>query len=225
MKNQSNFTESILSGTQIQKYDVKSVDYKLENERYNIFIRYPELQSDFLNLNSRKINEMIKIEALKKANEYEQDVEDEYDLGHIELEINYEIKYFSESYISIIFQGLFSARRAAHPTSLFYTLNIDLKNTKRIRLEDMTNIDKSFVKHFRKVIKNIQKTKSYPAAYEYFADIPNEELLKYLKSSDDLENHCETFSYFTDKKICVVYTVPHPIGDYTIVKMDMERFR
>lgn len=222
INNSTNFTKSILIDTQLEKHDIKSIDYQLENERYNIFIQYPELQCYFLGSNLEKINEMIKNEALKKAVEYEQDADDEYDLGHVTLEINYEIKYFSESYISITFKRDFTARRAAHPTSLFYTLNIDLKKAKHIKLGDMANVDEYFVRCFRKAIKDRQKTNPYPAAYDYFTDISDKRILEYLKSSDCLKNHCETFSYFTYNQICIVYTVPHSIGDYTIVEIDMK---
>lgn len=44
INNSTNFIKSILIDTQLEKHDIKSVDYQLENERYNIFIQYPELQ-------------------------------------------------------------------------------------------------------------------------------------------------------------------------------------
>ena len=220
--NSYDFIKLISSDTQIEKSDIEPVIYKLQNNYYNIYITYPQFKSDSNIINLEQINEIIKLGALREAVDCEKDTDDKYDMGHTELTLNYDIKYLSKSYISIVFQGFFNPRRAPHGTHLFYTLNIDLKTSKLIKLEDMTNIDEKFLKLFREVIKNLQ-AEPFCDIDTYFSDISDEKILEYLKSSDDSENNNEVFSYFTDKQICVVYPVPYAVGNHTIVKIDVEK--
>lgn len=224
VQNSSNFIKSILVDSHIKKYEVESNIYTYRDEYKNIVIEYPCLKADFSDQKVSEINDFIKAEAIKLCDGYDY-VYEVKDYNYLELRINYEIEYLSDSYLSIVYKGLANPYWANHPTHLFYTLNIDLCSTKCIKLEDMIEINDRFLNLFKEQIEN-HKAEPYPDVDIYFAKIPDNQILKYLKSSDNLERGTESYygvySYFTDKEVCVVYPVPYAVGNHTVIKIDMD---
>lgn len=224
-QNSSNFIRSILTDSQTEKYEIESNTYSYQDGYKNILIEYPSLKTDFSEQNLEIINELIKTEAIKLGSAYDY-VYEVKDYNYLELKLNYEIKFLSDSYLSIVYKGLVNPWWANHPTHLFYTSNIDLNNEKHIRLEDMVRVDDQFLKLFKEVIENHQ-AEPYPGVDIYFNRFSDDEILKYLKSSDNLDcsskNYYGVFSYFTDKDICVAYPVPYAVGNHTIIKIDMDK--
>ena len=227
ISNPYNFINSIYLDSQTGKYGIESDKYLFQDAYKDILIEYPRLKTDYYDSKIDSINDFIKTEAIKLGNDYNY-VYEAKDYNCLELKLNYEVKYLSDSYLSIVYKGLVTPKWANHPTHLFYTLNIDLRSAKYVRLEDMVEINDEFVKIFKRKIGN-HKAEPYPEVDAYFTNIPDDQILKYLKSSDNLcresKNYYEVFSYFTDKEICVVYPVPYAVGNHTIVKLDMDNLQ
>ena len=207
----SDFINTILSETEIDKNDFITAEYKFQN----VLIKFPNLNNNSIISNRDEINKFIENNSLEILNIYnEKDVNN----GNLKLEIDYKIEYYSKTFLSITFSGMGYVQRTAHPNNLFYTLNVDLHNLQLIKLEDMVKIDEHFLNLFRKSIKN-SETEPNKNAGVYFDDIPNEIILHNLKTESNLFENREVYSYFTNKHINIVYLMPYVVGSYTIIKI------
>ncbi|MCL2088717.1 MAG: hypothetical protein FWH14_04465 [Oscillospiraceae bacterium] len=191
----SNFMEFILSDIQIENYSMETEEYKKQNVR----ILYPKLNSHFSRSKLDQINEMIRIGTLDLF--FNGDFEDDFSHEMSVYELEYEIKYFSTSYISIVYKGYFNVYRSAHPTHLFYTLNIDLNSMEPISLKDIVDIDEVFLRKFTNAIDDDI----------YFQNISDENILKNLEKTAS--------AYFTKTHLYIVYYLPFILGNYTIIEI------
>ena len=64
------------------------------------------------------------------------------------IDINYKIVCQEPEFLSIIYSGVGNVSGAAHPSNLFYTTNLDITNTKILRLNDIVDINDDFVNMF-----------------------------------------------------------------------------
>jgi len=161
---------------------------------------------------SDRVNQAIKEEAYLALNAYDLDFfEPEEQLS---LEIDYEIKWKTDELISIIFSGLGYIQGTAHPNHFFYTLNIDAKTAKKVRLADRVTIDDSFMQAIYQAARDIPEPELHDAFIGHYKNA--EQLLEYLATADSLENGFENqldvFSYFTPTAIGVSL----PIGTYHV---------
>jgi hypothetical protein len=116
--------------------DSKSDDKLIYN------IKYPQISGLSDNEKQKKINSTLKDEALKVLKYYENP------FGSVELNIHYEIVLKNTNILSIQYWGLGSISNAAHPNSLFFTTNINIKKGDKLRLKDIVNMDKNFANKF-----------------------------------------------------------------------------
>jgi hypothetical protein len=67
-----------------------------------------------------------------------------WDVAHTEDgDINFHIHYKDDNYISFTFGG--TVFTGAHPSSFIWSVNVDIKNKKRLTLKDIVKIDTAFV--------------------------------------------------------------------------------
>jgi len=171
----------------------------------DIDIKYPVLPEY-----SATINEMIKQEALRVLDAYEIDVPEEERLS---LEIDYEIKLKTDDLISIVFEGLGYIQGTAHPNNFFYTLNIDAKTAKKVRLADRVTVDDSFIQAVYQAARDIPEPEIYDAFMNSYED--KDALLQRLydaDGSDDWPQGTSAFSYFTPTSVGVSL----PIGTFHV---------
>lgn len=183
------------------------VSYTILTKTYkdkDIVIRYPQIVNLDNTNKQRKINSIIKSEALKVLNYYKGDE------NNTSLEINYNIKLNNGRLLSIIYSGAGYVKGSAHPNNLFYSTNINVDNGTTIRLSNIVNINKTFIEKLK------EKNTNTAGVFDNFTD---EELIKMLVNGDSLdsigtESQTDVFSYFTKDSLGVSLSVPHAIGDH-----------
>ncbi|WP_353846269.1 MULTISPECIES: DUF4163 domain-containing protein [unclassified Clostridium] len=213
-------------------YFFKQINYYLYiNEKgvyiNNIKINYPELKNSNDNEKLKSINRYLKEGALKALDDY---VKDDPNLKAVNLNVNYDVKFKNEKYISIVYRGEVNANGAAYPSSIFYTTNVDLESGNIIRLSDYSNVD-DILNELKdpKNIKVIAENDELAAAQkEFILNIGNDKLISMLKNADfhkvngNIESPKEgVYSYLHKDSVVISLQVNHAIGDhaeFTLIK-------
>lgn len=182
-------------------YEINSNEYTYKLNGNNVLIKYPVLISDKFDFTI--INDTIKETAL---NIFSIDKE-----VNQEINIEYEVTFSNNSFISIVFKGLINATSSAHPSNIFYTLNINIENSSKIRLTDIYNIDDDFVEICRNELK--KQLDSNIAIY-----LDNE--LKDMLINSDQKS--EVYSYYKEKSVGISFPTIHVIGDHSEIEISKE---
>jgi len=186
-----------------------SVDYEIIKQAYidgEITVSYPQITKLSDSKGQEKINEIIKTEALKIANGWT-------DQDKVTIDINYEIKWQGAGLLSIEYSGYLNPHGAAHPTNVFYTTSINMREGKRLQLKDLVNIDDNFV-------ERMKKGKIIAVSPEITFDslgYSNDDLIKAFKTADvrgNPEDTYGTFCYFTNDSLGISLEVCHALGDH-----------
>ena len=188
----------------IYKIDSKTYTYTLNGN--NVSIKYPVLNSNEMNLSS--VNELIKQTALSGFNE-DEEVEQQID-------IDYEVIFYNNEFISIAFTGLANTITAAHPNNIFYTLNIDIKKGTKITLTDVYNIDNNFIE----IYKSEFKRQINPEIAMYLENYTDKELKEMLNNADKANDGM--FSYYTDTTIGISLPTIFAIGNYSKIEINRD---
>lgn len=187
-------------------YEIEDYAYTYTMNENNILIKYPILLSNKTDLTS--VNELIKERALSFF-----DIDEEV---RQTMNIDYSVKYKDDQLISIAFIGMLNANLAAHPTNIFYTLNMDLKNSYNIKLADRYIIDENFIKVCKNEIEK-QVDSNNRAYLENYTD----EELKELLSNADTEQSA-TFTYYTNNALGISFPTIFAIGNHCEIEIDKE---
>lgn len=135
------------------------------------------------------------------------------------LTVSYEIKGNTEAWLSLFYLADFNSSYSAHPSNLIYTTNIDTKQSRRIRLSDIVELNEAFVKEFRtwKLVDSLEdKNEIQEAIYDYINHISDEELLAGFRAADQIGsgNVRGIYSYLTNDSIGISIEVPNYAGDH-----------
>jgi len=186
--------------------------YKIISETYDnnkgTKISYPQISNLSDAEKQKELNEIIKNEALK-GNNYYKDVD-----GKVTIDINYKIVCQEPEFLSIIYSGVGNVSGAAHPSNLFYTTNLDITNTKILRLNDIVNINDDFV---NMLINGSFKAVNSEYAAEYKSEInmlTREDWKKGLLDADPSDKMGSEFSYMTKDSLGISIGVMHALGDH-----------
>lgn len=197
--------------------------YEIVDEVYSkdhVKINYPQIKNyaDAVKLDS--INKDLKNAALSIVNIY---VENNTNINDINMEVNYEVKTKNNKYISIAFNGLVNIKGTAYPTSIFYTVNIDLEKGSIVGLSDYANVQ-DVLKKLKKLddVKMLSENEELIEAQKsVIKNISDDELLNILKDADfhQKDGVIEipkkgAYSYMEDNKIVISIPMIHAIGDH-----------
>lgn len=190
-------------------YKISEVTLTKNTYNNNIAIKYPQLVSDVKDYS--KTNELIKdtVDDFLK-NQYGDDYTE------LTLNIDYKITLCNNSIISIVFKGMGNVRTAAHPINHFLSLNIDLKDSTKLRLQDIYNVDNEFTNIY---ITNMVK-QTISKISDYIMSDSGDKLTAQLKNADSSDS--DIYSYFTDKQLGISYDVPHAAGDHVETLINYE---
>lgn len=160
--------------------------------------------------NKDKVNELIlnyvkKLDSLYNSND------------EARLNINYQIAFQNNKYISIYFSGDINSPDAAYPSKFSSTLNINIEKGSVMRLNEIANINEKFIDVFNKAVESKFQSLGVQAL-----DNLKLENLKNLLQQADSSYTSEAQSYFTSNEVVVILSVPHAIGDY--IEINIPRF-
>lgn len=135
------------------------------------------------------------------------------------LNITYDVKAADATKFSVLYRAAYNSKYVAHPTELVYTTNIDLKNSKRIKLSDIIKLDEAFVQDFRKwnfITYEQGNEELNQAIRDYMDGLTDTELLAGFKTADIIgaENYLGMYSYLTPGKLGISVSVANYLGDH-----------
>lgn len=205
--------------------------YELTKKIYkskNITINYPQIINLGDDTKQTKINNLIKNEALSYvANNID---------NNSSLEVSYNVTLKNSDLLSIEYSGVASLSTSMHPSNIFYTTNIDIKDRAKLRLKDFVKIDGALIEAFKKgkyvdwqskgdskISKELQD-----AAYNYVSNIDTNELIKDFNEADSADinkNPSSTFSYLSKDSIFISINVPHAIGDHAEYEINLKNIQ
>ena len=193
-------------------------EHKYEYLEINIY--YPQIYDAKTGMPADTINEIIKNDALSVFHWYE---ETDVNEGLLGLDIYYAVMEKTDDFISVVFEGTGNVKGAAHPNSLFYTSNIDLKSAKRVRLPYLYNANKQFVEIFfsQNNIYNKQQNSFIENVY-HFNTMPDD-WVSVVESADTFDiNITEVFSYFTKDKVGISTITSQSLGGHIAFEVDKD---
>lgn len=217
----SSINEDLSSKELGETVDNIESDYTVESNIYsykNINVIYPSIAGLEAIDKQNIINKLLKEESLSFVHIMNESKDT------LNYELDYRVIYQDNNIISIIFSGYRYMEEALYPVDVFYTLNVDLHNVKKLVLGDMVSIDENFVNVY---IENLKKDKG-----DELINFACEYLLKSLSSEDFMNGFTESdmpygsskyvYSYFTGSSIGISWEVPHSIGDHVEVEVPIE---
>ncbi|NFO33157.1 DUF4163 domain-containing protein [Clostridium botulinum] len=206
----------------------KSNEYELVSKNYNknnVKINYPEIKKFNDDKKLKSINKYLKESALKVLDDY---VKEDPNLEAVNLNVNYDVKFKNEKYISIVYEGEVNVNGTAYPSSIFYTTNVDLESGNIIRLSDYSNVN-DILKKLKdpKNIKVIAENNELAAAQkDFILNIGNDNLINMVKNADFHEVNTKiespkdgVYSYFDKDGVVISLQVNHAIGDHAEFKL------
>ncbi|NFN18514.1 DUF4163 domain-containing protein [Clostridium botulinum] len=206
----------------------KSNEYELVSKNYNknnVKINYPEIKKFNDDKKLKSINKYLKESALKVLDDY---VKEDPNLEAVNLNVNYDVKFKNEKYISIVYNGEVNVKGTAYPSSIFYTTNVDLESGNIIRLSDYFNVNDILNKlKDPKNIKVIAENDELAAAQkDFILNIGNDNLINMVKNADFHEVNTKiespkdgVYSYFDKDGVVISLQVNHAIGDHAEFKL------
>lgn len=129
------------------------------------------------------------------------------------LDIDCRLSYFSDDIASIIFEGMYNGKTAAHPVFCFYTLNIDRRTNEQLKLYNLIPTNDALYAAFVQCAYQSMKEKADPAwlAGVNFYDVvcSDRDFTGFFYDRSDA-----ACAYFTETGIGISYPVSHPLGDH-----------
>lgn len=138
----------------------------------------------------------------------------ESDYSNYALHLDYRVTSLTDDVISIVFDGMINLKMSAHPTHLFFTLNIDRKNEQIIRFEDRYVVDDAlydtFAEYAQKDLMEMAQSDVWPENWDTFSEMfcRKESFLNAITSAN------ESHFYFTEQGVGISYPVAHVMGDH-----------
>lgn len=192
----------------------KTLNYKITTQVMNdtshknstTTAKYPQLISDEKDYSV--VNKMIEGSVRNCFGNFPEDYED------MTFTMNYRVTMSTDKLVSIVFEGDYNMVTAAHPNSVFFTFNIDLEQASKIKLKDIYTIDGRFIDLFRKQWPE----QTDPGLADYLNTFSNDEIMRMFADTDNEAS--SVYSYFTDGKLGISFSVPHALGDHIEIEIN-----
>lgn len=194
-----------LTDAELSLDNISTGEITENTEARKINIEYPVINSD--SEDYKEVNALIK-KCVEDANGYYCNLV----LSEMQVSCTYEVIYYTDKYISIVFDAMFSSIEFAHPTSYCYGVTIDLENAKVVSLVDMglelTNIE-----------KRAQDGEYTIESGGFFLMSDDEKLETIGYVLDDVQSDYKGAFYRDAEGIYMVIDgISHAIGDYSIIR-------
>lgn len=196
--------------------------YYDKETRTDININYPQIKNLDSDLDEQEINELIRSEAMlifKRYKENNENEDIEFILG-LTLDIKYEIKFACTELLSVVYYGEGYLYGAAHPNKWFYSINIDIPNVEKLRLEDFIIIDERLLEmlrdgQFTLVSPSNMEGFEYSTGLRFILGLPADEAIGYISRADALDDiYNDTYSYLTDSGLGISFCTAFSIGGH-----------
>ena len=173
----------------------------------NSFLTYPQI-----NGGDPAINDMIREDILTIYESF-LPTEDDGDWT-ITIQLNGDVKFLSDGWISVAYEGWFHGQGAAYSPSIFYSLNINPTTRQRMCLTDYVTVDQAFVDSVWEAVE--QQHGSALQQYLTYDLAPAAALHRFQQCDRGGSELC---SYRTADGVTIALSVPHVYGDYLLVTL------
>lgn len=186
-------------------------NYSVINNHYqdgSVVINYPQISGLPNQSTQNFINDLLKSEAFKAIKVYS-GTDEEYSI-----ELNYDIHLATERLLSIEYIGLRYVANTAYPNNIFYTVNIDIDQAKRLKLTDVVNVKDELIQNIN---YNSYLEHSSDIKYDDInAEVINSNVFYNLENSDLYLNDAISgvSSYLTEDSLGISFPVSHALGDH-----------
>ena len=123
------------------------------------------------------------------------------------LDLSCRVTYEHEDFVSIVFEGLYNMKTAAHPVNLLFSLNINRYTNERVMLKDIWPLDDVFYDTYRSLAQAALTTK-------FGEDISIDDLLKKDSLLNGLQTEKEYCVYYTQSGMVISIPVIYALGDH-----------
>ena len=191
--------------------------FEVDKETYTdraITIHYPQISKMNDSEKQRRLNQLIKSEALSVLKDYSAG-----DLEKLTVKLDYVIGRQNAELLSVQFTGSRFLQGTPYPAALFQSINLEMQTGRKLRLQDIVQVNDSFVEAMKKG--------RMIAAANFTIDklkLDNSKLLKTFGQADsvaDSENPERAFSYFTKDGMGISFSVIHALGDHVEFELPM----
>ena len=180
--------------------------YEVVSQTYsqgNIEIVYPQITDLADGVIKQQINELLKNKPVKCWDE------DCREMVGLTMRTTYEIRWQSANLLTVQYRSYRYMKGAAHPVTIFDTINIDINTGREIRLQDIVVIDEEFIAMLK--------------AGEFKAVSPRvKEIMKFSDKAMIRELNEQGVFYVTPVSLAVKVTVPHVAGDFVIFEVKFQ---
>lgn len=126
------------------------------------------------------------------------------------------VKYESLELTSLVFSGTIYGKSAAHPSHLFFSLNIDRSTGERILTRDIYPVDEQLYNIFDNYAYTDLQEK---ANAEWLASIEKDDLYTKNRFFAGLQEESDYCTYFTATHLGISYPVPFALGNHIEVEI------
>ena len=177
---------------------------------FTIEIYYPEFQDkDQSQVNFEKTNNLIEQKVWEELQGYAKMTR----AGGGYLELNYEIGYRDDSFVSIKYFGHRYLLGTPHTSRIFFTQNIDLKEGVEVGLRDLCSIDDDTLRKFLQRASSSSKENAVRNWTE-LGEVSYSEL-RWTKAN----------SYWQEDRVAFFALISHGIGDYMQYEVSYDELR
>lgn len=184
--------------------------YEVTRETYTdraITIHFPRISKMIDAEKQSRLNQILKIEALSVLQDYEK-----VDLEKLTVKLDFVIGRQNSELLSVQFSGSRFLEGTPYSTALFHSVNLDMLAGRKLRLQDIVQIDDKF-------LQVVKKGRMNAAEGVTFANLKldNNKLIKAFGQADSAlsdENPERAFSYFTKDGMGISFSVIHALGDH-----------
>lgn len=192
----------------------------------NVSIQYPVISNTGYPDKEEQINKQLKENAFFILKAYEVDPDKD------NLSIDCDVISIDRNRITLVYQGLYSAKGAAHPTNVYFTNSVDLSLVKNLRLDDYVDPDIVAKYVLDGDYQFLSATPELKEALKSYLQETNPETLTKIFKQADFSNDStsisdpslfpESFSYEDKGTIIVSIPVPHVLGDFALIPYSPE---
>ena len=185
--------------------EINDVLISEDNDKYEIDVKYPT----FKGLpNSDSLNEFLGEKFQNNVNVFKADV-DENSIEEVgvpsQLQIGYEVVFFTSNAVSVRFNTLYYVAGMAHPNAYYESLNYDFNNGKEILISDLFNLGSDYLAELSNISRDTLK-KQIEVDY-YFDDFV-------IPGTEAVEENFTVFNF--DKEKLMITFNPYQVGPWAL---------
>ena len=196
----------------VPEYSISTQIYEKSAEGQRIHIRYPQVEGLRHISVEEQINRLLYDTGVNIYLDY-------WNNSMLTVDGSFEVKYQSDTCLSILFQGEPYVQGSAHPTKVTFAVTVDMTTGNEIPLEqiigDMDMLKDNFTPDYFCMVSGIDSIES--------GDTFTQRIDSYLHSPvlyDDQEHYHDY--YITENALGIIVSVPHVIGDIAIYESNFK---